>query len=50
MRSMNYALWVWCQVMAGKLTSNNHAVNMVHQLTIMQFLLRVLTRKDIHQF
>lgn len=50
MRSMNYAVWVWCQVMASKYTSNNHAVNMVHQLTIMPFLLRVFGKKDIHQF
>ena len=50
MRAMNYALWVGCQVMASKFTSNYHAVNMVHQLTIMQFLMRVLTRKEIHQF
>jgi hypothetical protein len=47
---MNYALWVWCQVMASKFTSTNHAVNMVHQLTIMQFLMRVITKKEIHQF
>jgi hypothetical protein len=50
MRSMNYAVWVWCQVMASKYTSNNHAVNMVHQLTIMPFLLRVFGNKDIHHF